>query len=161
VGLPPAPGATNQAPEVRRYFLQKVSLESGLKLYFQLTDATGARTLRAFPIGPMTSFSDPEVQIDKFSNLHVLHQTGAQSFNYSVINALGQLLDRQTYEYTGTRPTLRSDNAGGVMVSGGVRRISSTDIPPPEKADDGRSKLSGVVDGVIKGAEGVLKSAVK
>ena len=111
-------------------FLQKVSLASGMKLYFQLTDETGSRTLRAFPIGQMTSFSEPEAQIDRFSNLHVLHQTGARSFNYCVINPLGQILDRQTWVYTDSRPVLRSDAEGGIVVGGGARKFSASDLPP-------------------------------
>jgi hypothetical protein len=130
VGLPLPAGATNTAPEVRKYFLQKVSLASGMKLYFQLTDETGSRTLRTFPIGQMTSFSEPEAQIDRFSNLHVLHQTGARSFNYCVINPLGQILDRQTWEYTDSRPVLRGDAEGGIVVGGGARKFSASDLPP-------------------------------
>jgi hypothetical protein len=129
VGVPLPPDVTNTAPEVRRYFLEKVDLESGSRLYFQLTDGSGARTLRVFPIGRWLSFSAPEVQIDRYSNLHVLHQTYAQTFNYCVINPLGQILDRQTYEYTATRPELTLSN-GTVLVVGGSRRPATNDIPP-------------------------------
>jgi hypothetical protein len=129
VGVPLPPGASNSVPEGRRYFLEKADLGSGSKLYFQLTDATGGRTLKVFPIGRMLDFSDPEVQLDKFNNLHVLHQTYARTFNYCVINPLGQILDRQTYEYTTTRPKL-SFSKGEVSVAGGARQLSTNDIPP-------------------------------
>jgi hypothetical protein len=89
-----------------------------------------------FPIGPLISFSSPEHQIDKSSNLHVLYQTGAKSFNYSVINPDGRLVIRQTHEYTDTRPTLRMDREGRIYVGGGNHRIASDDIPLPLDASN-------------------------
>jgi len=126
-----APGASNRPPEVRKYALQQAIHLKRMKLYVRVTDQAGSRVFRVFPIGPLISFSSPEHQIDKSSNLHVLYQTGAKSFNYSVINPDGNLLIRQTYEYTDTRPTLRIDREGRIYMGGGNRRITSDDIPPP------------------------------
>jgi glycine/D-amino acid oxidase-like deaminating enzyme len=88
----------------------------------------------------MVSFSKPECQIDKSSNLHVLYQTGARSFNYSVINPDGRLLVRQTYDYSDTRPVLRIDREGRILIGGGVRRSSSDDLPPPADASTNDAK---------------------
>ena len=93
-----------------------------------------------FPIGPLISFSSPEHQIDKSSNLHVLYQTGARIFNYSVVNVDGRLLVRQTYEYTDTRPGLRVDRDGRIFIGGGARRINSEDLPPPADASSHDAK---------------------
>jgi hypothetical protein len=130
-GVPPPAGVTNVAPEVRRYSLLKLSNLNELKLYFRLTDVSG-RVLRVFSIGRMISFSDPEAQIDRYNNFHVLYQTGAKSFNYSVINPDGQLVLRRTYEYTDTRPVLRPGSEGEVYVWGGMRQPAGNDIPPVE-----------------------------
>jgi hypothetical protein len=81
-------------------------------------------------LGSLVSFSRPEAQIDKESNLHVLFQTGARSFNYSMVSPDGILRVRQTHDYTGTRPALKI-NDGRIRVSGGMRRSTSTDLPPP------------------------------
>jgi hypothetical protein len=132
-GLPMPPGATNAAPEVRSYSLLKVSHLKELKLYFRLTDSAG-KILRVFPIAHMTSFTDPEAQIDRFNNLHVLSQTGARSFNYCVINPQGQWVVRQTYGRTDTRPVLRVDAEGRIFVAGGARRLSADDFPAPAPA---------------------------
>ena len=130
-GVPPPAGVSNVAPEVRRYSLLKLSNLNELKLYFRLTDVSG-RVLRVFSIGRMISFSDPEAQIDRYNNFHVLYQTGAKSFNYSVINPDGQLVLRRTYEYTDTRPVLRPGSEGEVYVWGGMRQPAGNDIPPVE-----------------------------
>lgn len=134
VGVPLAPGATNTIPEVRAYTLLKVSSLKAVKLYFRLTDSRG-KILRVFPIARMMTFSEPEGQIDRFNNFHVLHQTGARSFNYCVINPDGQWVARQTYVYTGSRPRLRMADDGRIIVAGGARVLSATDYPPaPESA---------------------------
>jgi hypothetical protein len=127
------PGVSNAVPEIRKYSLLKISDIKDIKLYFRLTDSAG-KTLRVFPIAGMTSFSEPEVQIDRENNLHVLHQTGARSFNYAVISPDGQWVARQTYMYTGTRPVLRANGTGQIFVAGGVRRLSQNDFPPPAQS---------------------------
>jgi hypothetical protein len=127
-GLPLPPGATNMVPEVRKYSLLKVSYVDQLKLYFRLTDSSN-KTLRVYPIAGMTSFSDPEAQIDRYNNLHVLHQIGARAFNYSIINPNGQMVVRQTYDYGRSRPSLRVNEDGRVFVGGGFRHYSPSDYP--------------------------------
>jgi hypothetical protein len=126
-----APAASQRPPEVRKYALQQAIHLKQMKLYVRVTDQTGSRVFRVFPIGQLISFSSPEHQIDKSSNLHVLYQTGAKSFNYSVINPDANLLIRHTYEYTDTRPVLRVDKEGRIYVGGGNRRVSTDDLPVP------------------------------
>jgi len=126
IGVPDTAG---HAPEVRKYALQQAIHLKQMKLYVRVTDQSESRIIRVFPIGPLISFSSPEHQIDQSSNLHVLYQTGAKSFNYSVITPDGQLLVRETYEYTDTRPGLRVDRQGRIFIRGGARRVSSDDLP--------------------------------
>jgi hypothetical protein len=132
IGVPQSDGSTNQTPEIRKYILQQANyLKSQLRLYLRLTDASGAKAFRVFPIGPMVSFGRPEPQVDKFSNLHVLYQDRPHSFNYSVFNPDGEVILRQTYDYVNTRPRLRPDGEGRITVAGGLRRVTPDDWPPP------------------------------
>jgi hypothetical protein len=132
-GVPPPPGATNAAPEVRRYSLVKVTLVDQMKLYFRLTDS-GGRTLRVFPLARMVSFGDPQAQLDPANNLHVLFQTGARTFNYFVMDPNGSMLVRQFHEYSQTRPSLHLGDDGQIFVGGGRRLLTINDIPAPEPA---------------------------
>jgi hypothetical protein len=75
------------------------------------------------------SFSAPEAQLDKESNLHLLYQAGAKLFLYAVINPNGNMTLRQNYMYTASRPTLHKDDEFGIRVIGGIRKHSPTDIP--------------------------------
>jgi hypothetical protein len=130
-GVPPTAGSTNAAPEIRKYMLQQANyLKTQLRLYLRLTDSTGGKTFRVFPIGPMVSFSRPEPQVDKQSNLHVLYQSGPSSFSYTVFNPKGELLVRQTHDYLATKPRLRADAEGVISVTGGRRRVTPADVPP-------------------------------
>jgi len=132
-GVPPPPGVTNQAPEVRRYSLLKVSYVDQVKLYFRLTDERG-RTLRVFPLARMVDFGRPSAQIDAANNLHVLFQTGARSFTYNILDPNGALLARQCHEYTQTRPSLRLGDDGQISVGGGRRVWTTDDVPAPAPA---------------------------
>jgi len=136
IGLPESASGTNGTPEIRKFILQQANyLRSQLRLYVRVTDASGARTFRVFPIGPMVSFGRPEPQVDKFSNLHLLYQDGPHSYNYTVINPDGEMIARRTYDYVDKRPRLVPDAEGKVLVMGGVRRPTPRDIPPskPDK----------------------------
>jgi hypothetical protein len=131
IGVPNPESATNALPEIRKFILQQANyLKSQLRLYVRLTDASGARTFRVLPIGPMVSFGRPEPQVDKFNNLHLLYQEGPRSFNYTVINPEGEIIARRTYDYGDKRPRLQPDAEGKVLVTGGVRRPTPQDIPP-------------------------------
>ena len=140
IGVPNSAAGNNATPEVRKFVLQQANyLKSQLRLYFRLTDASGARTIRVYPIGPLVSFARPEPQVDMFSNLHLLYQDGARSFSYTVINPEGEIIVRRTYDYLDKRPRLAPDDAGKILVTGGVRRPTPKDIPPSESTKDTES----------------------
>ena len=125
----PRSGSSNAEPEMRKYALQEANyLHSQLTLYVQVTESTG-KINKVFPIGRMLSFSQPEPEVDRVSNLHVLYQNGPRMFRYTVINPNGDIILRQTYDVT-TRPRLMRDADGNFNVVGGARRITHDDVPP-------------------------------
>jgi hypothetical protein len=129
-GVPRAGGSTNEVPEVRRYMLQQANYIRGqLRLYLRVMDTSG-KVLKVLPIGGMLSFSRPEPQLDKFSNLHVLYQSGPHTFMYTQYSPDGELIARQYYEYVNARPHLRLNEEGDISVAGGVRRQTGNDFPP-------------------------------
>jgi hypothetical protein len=118
---------------MRKYALSEATYLTQFKLYVRVTDLPETHVFRVTPIAPMVSFSRPEAQVDRFSNLHVLHQTGAHVFSYCVVDPEGQIILRQMYDYTDTRPTLRVNPEGKIFVSGGARRVTRADIPPADR----------------------------
>jgi hypothetical protein len=134
-GVPRTGGATNALPEVRRYTLQQANyLHKQLRLYFQLTDDTG-KLNKVLAIGPMLSFGQPDAEVDRLSHLHVLYQNGPRSFSHTVFSPDGEMVVRQTYEFT-SRPRLKADEEGNFAIVGGTRRITTGDLPPPATASN-------------------------
>jgi hypothetical protein len=137
IGVPSPAGGTNRAPEVRKYTLQQANyLRTQPRLYVKLTDSSEDRVMKVYSLGNLVSFSKPDPQVDRFSNLHLLFQNGARSFSYNMISPDGELKVRQTYEAAATRPRLRLNEEGNLEVAGGARRISATDLPAPKNLED-------------------------
>lgn len=123
--------AVSGAPETRRYILQQANYQNRLMLYLRLADLEDNKVFRVAPLGPLVSFSRPEAQVDRNSELNVLFQTGARSFLFFVIRPDGGVAIRQAYDYAGTRPALRQTEEGRIFVGGGTRRVTPNDIPAP------------------------------
>jgi hypothetical protein len=136
-GLPAPPGVTNRAPEVRRYSLIEANyLRSQLRLYVQVSDESEARVFKVSAVGSLVSFSQPEAQLDRLSNLHVLYQSGAQAFTYSVVNPDGNIIRQEMYDYFNSRPRLSVNDSGDIAVVGGVRRVKPAELPQVKPPDE-------------------------
>ena len=126
-----------------KYTLQKANyLRTQLRLYVEVSDPAEAQVFKVVNIGKTVSFSTPETQIDRVSNLHVLWQSGASHFTYAVVNPDGGLVRQEVYDYapTSPRPRLSMADDSTVTVYGGVRRVqpepmpmvkSPNELPPP------------------------------
>ncbi|TAL02397.1 MAG: hypothetical protein EPO07_07395 [Verrucomicrobia bacterium] len=142
-GVPLPAGATNTAPEVRRYSLKQANyLKTQPRLYLSITDGAESKVFKVFPIGPLTSFSNPEGQLDNESNLHVLYQNTGHTFLYTVVSPNGNVLLRQTYDYTKTRPHMIEDEKGRFSVGGGARHSMPDDLPPPSAGDSEKPRTT-------------------
>jgi len=129
-GLPAPDGITNGLPEVRKYTLEEANyLRSQLRMYVQVSDDTEAQIYKVQAIGPMVSFSQPEARLDHRNRLHVLYQSGAHVFLYSIVNPEGEIVRQDSYDYSNSRPRLQTDDAGNITVLGGVRRVKP-EAPP-------------------------------
>ena len=143
-GLPVPAGVTNRAPEVRKYTLEEANyLRSQLRMYVQVSDESETHIFKVRAIGPMVSFSQPEAQLDRLSNLHVIYQSGARVFTYSVVSPDGDIVRQEIYDYFNTRPRLHTDDDGNITVLGGGRRVKPDDMPvvkPPAERPRSRSR---------------------
>lgn len=126
----PASGGANQPPELRRYsLLQANSLRSEIRLYFRLSDGPESKLMKVFPLGNMVSFGRPEIELDGNNRLHVLHQNGAHASLYSVITPAGDIIKRQSFDFSATHPRLHLDREGNISVVGGSRHLTKDDVP--------------------------------
>jgi hypothetical protein len=116
-------------PEMRVYSLVRATGMKQTRLYARVTNPEETRVFRVAPLGQVVTFGSPEALVDRASQLHVLLQNGPRSFSYAVFNPEGEWVVRQTFDYTESRPALRVNDAGRVLVAGGVRRFMVTDLP--------------------------------
>ena len=131
------PNGTNRPPEARRYTLEQANyLAEQLRLYVQVSDPSEAVIYKVNALGPMVSFSHTEAQVDRFSRLKVLWQTGAQTFSYSVVNPDGSVAEQQTYDNFTSRPRLVLNGDGDVVVLGGTRRLKPSEYPVVKSPDE-------------------------
>ncbi|HEX5398143.1 MAG TPA: hypothetical protein VFY06_03745, partial [Verrucomicrobiae bacterium] len=98
-------------------------------MYVLVKDRASSRIIKVSAIGPMVSFSQPQAELDELSNLHVLYQSGAKSFLYSVVSPAGVITEQEIYDYFGSRPRLAMDDKGNIIVKGGERRVRQEDVP--------------------------------
>jgi hypothetical protein len=104
-------------------------LHTQKQIYVRVGNESGSQTFALTPVGSMVSFSQPEAQLDRFSNLHILYQGGASSFIYSVVNPDGDIVRREIYDYRDTHPRLGANDDGDIVVIGGVRRVRPDELP--------------------------------
>jgi hypothetical protein len=120
----------NNPPEARRYTLEKANyLRSQLRLYVQVSDLSETHVFKVSAIGPMVSFSQPDSQLDRFSNLHVLYQSSSAAFTYTVVTPNGEIARQEVYDYLDTHPRLGADADGNIVVIGGARRVKPEELP--------------------------------
>jgi hypothetical protein len=141
-------------PEIRKFILVEANHLKHISLYVRITDENEQETIKLFPIGELISFSHPVAQLDAWSNLHLLYQSSGKSFRYTVITPDGLLLTRHTYDYTETRPTMAAAADGRIAVTGGFRRVTSADLPPPDSLTEAENTGTETLpDNVLKPAD--------
>ena len=115
---------------VRKFALQQATFLKQARLYARITDDKES-VIRVIQLGPVVSFTKPEAVVDKSSQLHVLFQNGQRSCSYAIVTPDGDQIIRQTHEIVGSsRPHLRHEEDGRVVVQGGERKVAMTDLPP-------------------------------
>jgi hypothetical protein len=134
-GVPKKKGDPAGAPEVRRYGIIKTRREGKLRLFVTVTDSDQFKNLGAIPVASLIGFSEPQPQLDKENNLHVLVQSGKDTFTYAVVDPDCKLVGTETYKLSGARPSLTFNSKGEIVVKNGVRHLRQGDIPFKEKLD--------------------------
>jgi len=90
-----------------------------------------------YSLGRAIAYDEPQAELDRANQLHVLHCAAPRNWAYSHIGLNGELLAHSTFMETKTRPRLRHTADGAVAVSGG-----RLDLPAARAAQSPASKLS-------------------
>lgn len=134
VGVPDGvPGAGG----VRTYSLLSNRFPDHTKLYVRVEDKSTGAVYSTYSLGRVIAFDEPQAQLDRANQLHVLHCAAPRTWAYSQIGLNGQLLGKSTFLETKTRPRLRQSADGAVAVRGGM-----LDAPVAQSARSPAAKLS-------------------
>ncbi|MDQ3315520.1 MAG: hypothetical protein M3505_13030 [Verrucomicrobiota bacterium] len=132
------PEGTPGAGSVRTYSLLSNRFPDHTKLYVRVEDKTTGAVYNTFPLGRVIAFDDPQAELDQSNRLHVLHCAAPRTWSYAEVGLNGELLARQTFMETKSRPRLRRATDGGVAVKGGIldapvqsKRASKLSARPP------------------------------
>lgn len=124
------PNPDGGPPEGRRYLLEQANyLKEQLRLYVQVSDASGTRVYKVTPLGAMVSFSHTEAQVDRQCRLNVLWQTGANTFSHTIVNSDGTVFFQEYLDNFTSRPRLTVNGDGEVLVLGGTKRLKPGEFP--------------------------------
>ncbi|HEV2804709.1 MAG TPA: hypothetical protein VGW57_07255 [Chthoniobacterales bacterium] len=134
VGVPEGmPGAG----EVRAYSLLSNRLVDHTSLYVRVENRDSGAVFTTYSLGRIISGDEPQAEIDRANQLHVLHCAAPRTWAYSHVGLNGELLAHSTFLETKTRPRLRHAADGAIAVSGGM-----LDVPVPESKRSPAPKLS-------------------
>jgi len=134
VGVPESVGAEG---EIRTYSLLSNRFPDHTSLYVRVQDRDKGVVYATYSLGRAIAFEEPQAEIDRGNQLHVLHCVAPRSWAYSRIGLNGELIARSSIMETKTRPRLVRTAEGEVAVRGGM-----IEAPPSAKARGTAPKLS-------------------
>ncbi len=125
VGLPDGVGSGN----VRTFSLLSNRFPDHTSLYVRVEDKDRGVVYSTFSLGRILAVDDPQAELDRANQLHVLHCASPRSWAYSRIGLNGELLEHDVFMETKSRPHLRRTANGMIAVSGGMSEKSIAQSP--------------------------------
>src|SRR4029077_3777690 len=117
VGIPDGVAAGG---DVRTYSLLTNRFPDHTSLYVRVQDKDTGVVYATYSLGRTISFEQPQAEIDRANQLHVLHCAAPRAWSYARIGLDGKLLTHSSFMETKTRPRLVHSGNGEIAVHGGV-----------------------------------------
>lgn len=134
VGLPEG---TPGSGSVRTYSLLTNRFPDHTSLYVRVDDKDSGVVYTTYPLGRIIVLDEPQAELDRANQLHILHCGAPRTWTYSHVGLDGALLKQETFMETTSRPRLRHTSDGAIAVSGGMR-----DVPAAQGVRSIAPKLS-------------------
>lgn len=116
VGVPDGGGSG----DVRTYSLMTNRFPDHTSLYVRVQDKDTGVVYATYSLGRTISFEQPQAEIDRANQLHVLHCEAPRAWSYARVGLNGELLQHTSFMETKTRPHLVHSGGGEVAVRGGT-----------------------------------------
>jgi hypothetical protein len=134
VGIPDGmPGAG----DVRSYSLLSNRFPDHTAIYVRVENKNSGVVYTTYSLGRIIANEEPQAELDRANQLHVLHCAAPRTWAYSHIGLNGELLAHSTFLETKSRPRLRHTADGAIAVNGGIQ-----DVPIAESKRKLAPKLS-------------------
>ena len=117
VGVPDGAGTPG---DVRTYSLMTNRFPDHTSLYVRVQDKDSGVVYATYSLGRTIAFEQPQAEIDRANQLHVLHCAAPRAWSYARIGLNGQLLAHSSFMETKTRPHLVHSGNGEIAVHGGM-----------------------------------------
>ena len=131
------PEGSADAGSPRTYSLLSNRFADHTSLYVRVENKDTGLVYATYSLGRVIAYDEPQKEIDRANQLHILHCSAPRTWAYSHIGLDGQLLKQSTFMETKTRPRLRRTGSGEIAVSGGA-----LDVPATQAARSAAPKLS-------------------
>ncbi len=105
---------------VRTYSLMTNRFPDHTSLYVRVEDKENSLVYATFSLGRVISFDEPQAEVDRHNQLHVLQCSAPRIWSYSVVSPNGKLLQHDSYAQARNMPRLRRGTDGTVAVAGGT-----------------------------------------
>jgi hypothetical protein len=131
------PDGSPDAGDLRTYSLLTHRFPDHAKLYVRVENKNTGAVYSTFSLGRLIAFDEPQAELDRSNQLHVLHCTAPRTWSYARVGLNGQILSRSTFMETKSRPRLRHAANGSVAVQGGMldAQVQSSQNPVPKLSD--------------------------
>lgn len=114
------PEGQPDAGQTRTYSLLSNRFPDHTTLYVRVENKSTGVVYSTFPIGRIIISDDPQAELDRANQLHILHCATPRTWAYSRVGLNGQLLAHATFMETKTRPHLQHAADGAIAVTGGL-----------------------------------------
>jgi hypothetical protein len=94
-------------------------------LYVRVQNKDSGVVYATYSLGRTIAFEQPQAEIDRANQLHVLHCAAPRAWSYARIGLDGQLLEHSSFMETKTRPRLVHSGSGEIAVRGGAMEASA------------------------------------
>jgi hypothetical protein len=132
------PEGTSASGKVRTYSLLTNRFPDHTSLYVRVEEKDSGIVYATYSLGHMIAFDEPQAELDRANQLHVLHCAAPRNWTYSRVGLNGELVSHSSFMETKTRPRLVHAVDGAVAVRGGMVETPVTQSgrnPPPKLSD--------------------------
>jgi hypothetical protein len=126
------PDDTPSGGRVRTYSVMTNRFPSHTSLYVRVEDKDTGIVYATESLGRIISMDEPQIQLDRDNQLHILHCSAPRTWAYTLVGLDGKVLERTGYFETRSRPKLFHSADGQVVVKGGmVQKANAAAVAKP------------------------------